>query len=134
MFPGTFALTGRIGGCERTPTMSWLGEGERWLRVSDPSHLSQLNTKGRRRNVQSLPVEGVVRPCMLGSHSGGSPEQPRRGREEEEGRAGKGWWGCEEKVKRGGKGKGKLGVEGAQLPELSRLLLARAREKGKGSD
>lgn len=51
LFPGTFTLTGRIGGCERTPTMSWLGEGERWLRVSDPSHLSQLNTKGRRRNV-----------------------------------------------------------------------------------
>ena len=28
----------------------------------------------------------------------------------------------------------KRGVGGAQLPELSRLLLARAREKGKGSD
>lgn len=62
------------GFCSRDPSSPFLGKQPKgranardaqasgWLWVSDPSHLSQLNTKGRRRNAQSLPAEGGARP------------------------------------------------------------------------
>lgn len=70
---------GEAPGCERD--VQALGEAAgRRCGCCDPSQLSQLNTKGRRRNVQSLPAEGAARPRRsprLGWHPGG--RRPRGG-------------------------------------------------------
>lgn len=79
LFLGPSSLARRSPGCERD--VQALGEAAgRRCGCSDPSQFSQLNTKGRRRNVQSLPAEGAARPRRsprLGWHPGG--RRPRGG-------------------------------------------------------
>lgn len=112
LFPGTFSLSGRSWRFQRTPRAPRLGEGARWQWVSDLSYLSNLTQKGNAE-MYKVCLQKVVRDPNRGRlQEAAASSREKEGRGD---RAGSGWWGCEGKVKRGGKGKGKRGREAASL-------------------